>query len=386
MMDWSDRHCRYFWRQLTRSARLYTEMVTTAALIHGPRRELLAFDAAEQPLALQLGGSDPGELAQCAVYAQQRGFAEVNLNCGCPSDRVQNGRFGACLMAEPDRVAECVGAMRAACDIPVTVKHRIGIDDQDSAQALTDFVGTVAAAGCETFIVHARKAWLQGLSPKQNRDIPPLDYPLVYRLKRQFPDLNIVINGAVADLAQAQEHLHRVDGVMLGRAAYQNPWLLARADSTLFGHADPMTERTRVLATMRAYIEHELSRGARLNHITRHMLGLFQGRPGGRVYRRHLSQHAHRPGAGLEVLESAFALQQQAEARVVERATERAVERAAESVVGAEAETGSGRTGATVTANGTAENGNRSTDRLPARPHTRERAREQARLSVATDS
>lgn len=308
MMDWSDKHCRMFWRQLSSRARLYTEMVTTGAMLNGPRERLLAFSPAEQPLALQLGGSDPLELAQCARLAEQLGFVEVNLNCGCPSDRVQSGRFGACLMAEPALVAECVRALRDACDLPVTVKHRIGIDDQDSEQALTDFVGQLAEAGCDAVIVHARKAWLQGLSPKQNRDVPPLDYARVYRLKQQFGELPVIINGGIVNLDQCSTHLRHVDGAMLGRAAYHDPWILAAVDSTLFGARDPAASRETALLELFPYIEQELVAGARLNHITRHLLGLFLGEPGGRAFRRHLSQYAHLPGAGLEVLEAALAV------------------------------------------------------------------------------
>lgn len=313
MLDWSDRHCRMFWRRLTRRARLYTEMVTTSALLHGPRRQLLAFHAEEQPLALQLGGSDPAELARCAELAQHHGFVEVNLNCGCPSDRVRSGAFGACLMAEPARVAAALRAMQQACDLPVTVKHRIGIDDQDSEQALTDFVGTLVEAGCRTVIVHARKAWLQGLSPRENRHIPPLDYERVYRLKKQFPELTIVLNGGLNDWATVARALAGVDGVMLGRAAYQNPWLLAEADASLFGDPPVVDSRDRALEQLFPYIEEELSRGTRLHHITRHLLGLYQGQPGGRIFRRHLSEQANRPGAGLEVLTTAMALRASAE-------------------------------------------------------------------------
>lgn len=315
MMEWSDRHCRMFWRQLTRQALLYTEMVTTGAMLHGPHDRLLAYSPAEQPLALQVGGSDARELAQCARMAEEHGFVEINLNCGCPSDRVQSGRFGACLMAEPALVAEAVRAMREACDLPVTVKHRIGIDDQDSEQALTDFVGQLAEAGCETVIVHARKAWLKGLSPKENRDIPPLDYPRVYRLKQQFPQLQVIINGGISSLSQCAEHLRHADGVMLGRAAYHDPWILADADTRLFGTPERERSRAQVLLELFPYIERELSAGARLNHITRHLLGLYLGQPGGRAFRRHLSQYAHRSGAGLEVLEGAMAVQLEAAQR-----------------------------------------------------------------------
>lgn len=315
MMEWSDRHCRMFWRQLTRQALLYTEMVTTGAMLNGPHDRLLAYSAEEQPLALQVGGSDPLALALCARMAEAAGFMEINLNCGCPSDRVQSGRFGACLMAEPALVADCVRAMRDACSLPVTVKHRIGIDDQDSEQSLTDFVGLIAEAGCRVVIVHARKAWLQGLSPKENRDIPPLDYARVYRLKAAFPQLTVIINGGIGDLQQCIRHLDHVDGAMLGRAAYHDPWVLAEVDSTLYGATDPATSREQVLMGLFPYIERELKAGARLNHITRHLLGLYLGQPGGRVFRRHLSQYAHRPGAGLEVLEAAMAAQAEAAQR-----------------------------------------------------------------------
>ncbi|MDX1732741.1 MAG: tRNA dihydrouridine(20/20a) synthase DusA [Halioglobus sp.] len=305
MMDWSDRHCRFFWRLLTRRALLYTEMVTTGALIHGDRERFLHFNAAEHPVALQLGGSDPADLARCAGWAEQWGYDEVNLNCGCPSDRVQSGMFGACLMAQPQRVADCVAAMIEACDIPVTVKHRIGIDDMEHYEELGRFVETVAAAGCEVFIVHARKAWLQGLSPKENREIPPLNYPWVHRLKRDFPHLSIVINGGIRTLDDCEEQLHRVDGVMLGREAYQNPWLLAQVDSRLFGANDPAGSRDEVLAALLPYVAEQMAAGCQLNHITRHVLGLYQGVPGARKFRRHLSEHAFRKGAGLDVLVAA---------------------------------------------------------------------------------
>ncbi len=316
MLDWSDRHCRYFWRLLSGRARLYTEMVTTGALIHGERQRYLQFDPAEHPLALQLGGSDPGELARCTRWAATAGFDELNLNCGCPSDRVQSGMFGACLMARPQLVAEAVRAMRDASDIAVTVKHRIGIDDMESYAELRDFVGTIATAGCEVFIVHARKAWLQGLSPKENREIPPLNYPWVYRLKDEFPGLTIVINGGIQTLDACEQHLSRVDGVMLGREAYHNPWLLAEVDKRLFDQADDATlSPESVLRALLPYIEAQLRDGARLNHITRHLMGLYHGVPGARKFRRHLSEHAHRPGAGVEVLEQAMGLVLDARAR-----------------------------------------------------------------------
>ncbi|MBB3061913.1 tRNA dihydrouridine(20/20a) synthase DusA [Microbulbifer rhizosphaerae] len=307
LMDWSDRHCRYMWRLFSRRALLYTEMVTTGAILHGDRERHLQFDAVEQPLALQIGGSDPRELAECARIAEQLGYSEVNLNCGCPSDRVQSGRFGACLMAEPELVADGLAAMRDAVSIPVTVKHRIGIDDMEDYTGLTRFVEAQSGVGAITFIVHARKAWLNGLSPKENREIPPLDHPMVYRLKRDYPQLEIVLNGGINTLDECRQHLQHLDGVMLGRAAYQHPALLARVDSELFGEA-PGPTAAEVVERMLPYIERELGRGARLNHISRHMLGLFQGLPGARRFRRHLSEHAHKSGAGPEVVEQALAL------------------------------------------------------------------------------
>lgn len=310
-MDWSDRHCRYMWRLLSRHALLYTEMVTTGALIHGDRERHLQFDAAELPTALQLGGSDPRELAECARMGEQWGYSEINLNCGCPSDRVQSGRFGACLMAEPELVAEGLAAMRGAVSIPVTVKHRIGIDDMEDYAGLTRFVEAQAQAGIGTLIVHARKAWLDGLSPKQNREIPPLKYDMVYQLKRDYPQLEIVLNGGINSIDECREHLRQLDGVMLGRAPYQMPNLLAQVDSELFG-GEPGPTPAEVVQRMLPYIERQMGRGARLNHITRHMLGLFQGVPGARRFRRHLSENAHKPGAGPEVLQRALALVQEA--------------------------------------------------------------------------
>ena len=308
MMDWSDRHCRYFWRLLTKQALLYTEMVTAGALIHGDRRRFLNFNPAEYPVALQLGGSDPAELARCALWAEEWGYAEINLNCGCPSDRVQSGMFGACLMAHPHLVANCVAAMTDSCAIPVTVKHRIGIDDMESYSQMLDFVHTVAAAGCGTFIVHARKAWLQGLSPRENREIPPLEYDWVYRLKREHPALEIVINGGITTLQECEEHLGRVDGVMLGRQAYQNPYMLVQVDNRLFGDTAVVASRENILLQLLPYVEQELSRGGRLNYISRHILGLFQNVPGARKFRRHLSENAYRRGAGIEVLLRGLAL------------------------------------------------------------------------------
>ena len=305
MMDWSDRHCRYFWRLLSRRARLYTEMVTTGALIHGDRERFLRFDPAEAPVALQLGGSDPKDLAQCASWAEDRGYSEVNLNCGCPSDRVQNGAFGACLMAEAELVRDCVGAMRERCSLPVTVKHRIGIDNMESYGELHNFVATVADGGCEVFIVHARKAWLKGLSPKENREIPPLNYPWVYQLKRDFPALTFVLNGGLESFEDCMQPLENLDGVMLGRAAYHNPWLLARIDSHFFGEPDPCATREDAIDALMPYGERELAAGTRLNAVTRHILGLYQQVPGARRYRRLLSEQAHRPGAGAAILRAA---------------------------------------------------------------------------------
>lgn len=307
MMDWTDRHCRSFHRVLTRRALLYTEMVTTGALIHGPRDRLLAYSPEEHPVALQLGGSDPGALAECSRMAEDRGYDEVNLNCGCPSDRVQNGRFGACLMAEPQLVADCIAAMRAAVKIPVTVKCRIGIDDQDPEESLRTFIDTVAKAGPDLFIVHARKAWLKGLSPKENRDVPPLDYDLVARVKAERPHLKIVLNGGLPSLEAAAAHLSWADGVMLGRAAYEQPWRLARVDSLIFGEADPVATPYEAAEAYLPYVERELALGTPLAAITRHILGLFAGRPGARLYRRHLAENAHRKGAGVEVLQDALA-------------------------------------------------------------------------------
>ena len=307
MMDWSDRHCRMFWRQLSKNTLLYSEMVTTGALLHGQRERFLQYSEEEHPIALQLGGSEPEALAQCARFAEQSGYDEVNLNVGCPSDRVQNNMIGACLMAHPQLVADCLKSMRDACTIDVTVKHRIGIDDQDSYTQLRDFVGTVAQSGCTTFIVHARKAILQGLSPKENREIPPLKYDVVYQLKRDFPQLEIIINGGITSHEQCAEHLQHVDGVMLGREAYHNPWILAEADQRYFGaKANPAGDRISAIRSLLPYIEQQLSAGATLHHMTRHTLGLFNGLPGARQFRRHLSENATRKGAGTEILEQAL--------------------------------------------------------------------------------
>jgi tRNA-dihydrouridine synthase A len=305
MLDWTDRHCRYFHRLLAPHARLYTEMVTSAALVRGGQLRLLEHSRQEHPLALQLGGSDPGELAEAARLGRAAGYDEINLNVGCPSDRVQSGRFGACLMREPALVGECVRAMRAAVDVPVTVKCRIGVDDQDAYADLQRFTEAMLEAGVGTLVVHARKAWLQGLSPKENREIPPLDYERVYRLKREFPGLAVVINGGIASVAQVREHLARVDGVMLGRAAYHDPYLLAQLEAALYGTPPPSREE--VLLRLRPYVEAELARGTALKHISRHLLGLYQGEPGARGFRRTLSEGAHLPGAGWGLVEQAIA-------------------------------------------------------------------------------
>ena len=306
MMEWTDRHCRFFHRILSKRALLYTEMVTAEAVIHGDKERLLGFSPEEQPVALQLGGSEPERLAIAAQAGARFGYQEINLNVGCPSDRVQSGRFGACLMAEPDLVAQCVAAMRDAVNLPVTVKCRIGIDDQDSEEALDRFVDTVARAGCETFIVHARKAWMQGLSPRENREVPPLDYDRVYRLKSRRNDLNIIINGGIMSLDEAETHLEQVDGVMLGRAAYQNPWVLADVDECFHGAPVSALTREDAVNQLIPYVERQLARGLRLNQITRHIIGLYQSVPGARAWRRYLSEHAHLPGAGIEVIEGAL--------------------------------------------------------------------------------
>jgi tRNA-dihydrouridine synthase A len=307
MMDWTDRHCRAFHRAITRRALLYTEMVTSAAVKFGRRDELLSFSSLEQPVALQLGGAAPRELALAARIGEDYGYREINLNCGCPSDRVQEGRFGACLMVEPEHVAECLADMRAAVSIPVTVKCRIGIDEQDEEEGLDRFAAEVAKAGCATLIVHARKAWLKGLSPKENRTVPPLNYERVYRLKRNHPALEIVLNGGIGSLDEAEAHLAHVDGVMLGRTAYQHPYVLAEVDRRYFGAATPIATRHEIVESFLPYVDGELARGTPLARITRHMLGLFHGQPGGRVYRRILSEESHRPGATLEVLRRALA-------------------------------------------------------------------------------
>ena len=305
MLDWTDKHCRYFHRLLTKHAVLYTEMVTTGAILHGQAERYLSFNQAEHPLALQLGGSEPNEMTQCATIAADFGYDEVNINVGCPSERVQKGAFGACLMAEPQLIADCVASMQAKISIPVTVKNRIGIDDQDDYEGLHQFISTVAAAGCKTFIIHARKAWLKGLSPKENREIPPLCYELVYQIKREFPELEIIINGGITSLSACQEHMQHVDGVMVGREAYHNPWLLAEVDAVIYGDKPQSDDRYTVLEAMLVYIEQQEVAGVRVSHIGRHILGLFQGLPGARQWRRHLSENMHKPEANLNLFKEA---------------------------------------------------------------------------------
>ncbi|MBS0571315.1 MAG: tRNA dihydrouridine(20/20a) synthase DusA [Proteobacteria bacterium] len=304
MMDWTYTHCRVFHRLLAPHARLYTEMVHAHAVVRGDRVRLLGFDPSEHPVALQLGGHEPAELAAAARTGVDYGYDEINLNVGCPSDRVQSGRFGACLMREPALVADCVAAMRAAVNVPVTVKCRIGVDDQDDYEDLHRFAQTVTGAGLEVLIVHARKAWLHGLSPKENREIPPLDHPRVYRLKQEFPRLTVVINGGIVDAESARTHLHQVDGVMLGRAAYHDPYVLARLEQALFGA--PLPERETILHAMRSYIDAQLARGEALHHIARHVLGLYLGEPGARAFRRHLSEHMRAAKADFRTLEAAL--------------------------------------------------------------------------------
>jgi len=308
MLDWTDRHERYFLRLISRHAFLYTEMITTGALIYGDRQRFLPFNESEHPLAIQLGGSDPVDLATCARMAEDAGYDEVNLNVGCPSDRVKSGMFGACLMARPELVAECVQAMQAATDLPVSIKHRIGIDENDSVEELFRFVETVSAAGCKTFIVHARKAWLNGLSPKQNRDIPPLRYEVVHQLKQSMPDLEIILNGGVNDLHQAQQQLHSVDGVMMGREVYHNPYILAQVDQLFYNDAKLSQSRFDIIEAFYPYVENELKKGTRLHSMTRHILGLFNGMPGAKKWRRYLSENAPAAGADLDVLKQAMSL------------------------------------------------------------------------------
>jgi tRNA-dihydrouridine synthase A len=305
MMEWTDRHCRYFLRLISRRTFLYTEMVTAEAVLYGNRERVLGFSPEEHPVGLQLGGCDPEKLAAASKIGAEYGYDEINLNIGCPSDRVQSGRFGACLMAEPELVGECVAAMGEAVALPVTVKCRIGIDDQDAEESLDRFIDRVAQSGCRTFIVHARKAWLKGLSPKENRDVPPLDYGRVARLKQRRPDLEIILNGGIESFAAAQVHLPEVDGVMLGRAAYADPYLLAEVDRALFGLNEFPPSRLEVLDRFTPYVERQMAAGARLNQMTRHILGLFHGQPRARAFRRHLAETAHLDGAGLEVLDEA---------------------------------------------------------------------------------
>lgn len=306
MMDWSDSHCRSFWRLLTKEAVFYSEMITTGAIIHGDRKRFLDFNAGEHPLALQLGGSDPKALAECARIAEDWGYDEINLNCGCPSERVQNGMIGACLMAEPKLVAECISAMQGAASIPVTIKHRIGIDDMEDYPGLVNFVTNVAAAGCKTFIVHARKAWLKGLSPKENREVPPLQYDKVVQLKKDYPELEIIINGGITTLDQSLTLLQQVDGVMLGREIYSNPYLLAEVDQKIYGSSSPVISREEIMENFMVYTAEQLQKGVRLNHMTRHILGLYNGMPGSRRFRRVISEQAHLPNAGIDVLKRAL--------------------------------------------------------------------------------
>ncbi len=308
MMDWTDRHYRYFMRLITKQSLLYSEMVTTGAVLNGDREKLLGFSPEEDPLVLQLGGSDPKELALCAKIGEDYGYRQINLNVGCPSDRVQNGRIGACLMAEAELVAESVVQMKQAVKIPVTVKHRTGIDDLDSYEFLHGFVACISQSNCDAFIVHARKAILSGLSPKQNREIPPLDYQRVYRLKADFPELSISINGGVKSLDQALQHLQQVDGVMIGREAYHNPYILASADQQIFADTSPVVDRFAVAEAMIDYIEKYLKQGGKLQHISRHILGLFHSQPNGKLWRRHLSEAATRPDADAKVVKQALDL------------------------------------------------------------------------------
>jgi tRNA-dihydrouridine synthase A len=317
MMDWTDRQCRVFHRLLSRRARLYTEMLTSAAIVHGDRARLLGFDRSEHPVALQLGGSDPRELAVAAKIGEDFGYDEINLNVGCPSDRVKEGRFGACLMAEPALVAACVEAMKRAVEIPVTVKCRIGIDEQDPEIALDLLAHGVVDAGADAVIVHARKAWLQGLSPKENRDIPPLDYDRVYRLKAAMREVPIIINGGIGSIAEAKAHLAHVDGVMLGRAAYQEPWRLLEVDPEIFGEAAPHATVKAAFEAMMPYVDAELSKGTRLHAITRHFVGAYYGVPGARHFRRHLAEHGVKPGAGIKVLRDAIALVEERKAAAI---------------------------------------------------------------------
>lgn len=323
MLDWTDKHCRYFLRQISTHALLYTEMVTTGAIIFG-KGDYLAFNREEHPVALQLGGSNPADMARCAELAQGRGYDEVNINVGCPSDRVQNGAFGACLMAQPDTVAQCVKAMQQEVDIPVTVKSRIGIDEMDEYEDLTRFIDVVASAGCDTFIVHARKAWLKGLSPKENRDVPPLIYDRVYHLKQQFPELHISINGGVKTYDEVDSHLQHIDGVMIGREVYSNPYLLSQVDKRYYQDDHTILTRHQIVENMLDYAKVQIAQGARVWHIARHMLGLFQGQPGARVWRRYLSQHGTQKGVGVELLTDALSALDEAQAEAARFQAEKA--------------------------------------------------------------
>jgi tRNA-dihydrouridine synthase A len=306
MMDCTDRHDRYFLRLIAPHVLLYSEMITTGAIIHGDYQRFLAFDELEHPVALQLGGSEPAALAQCARMGEDFGYDEINLNVGCPSDRVKSGKFGACLMLNPALVADCVAAMTAQVKVPVTVKCRIGVDQQDSYEALVGFIETVAAAGCEVFIVHARKAWLSGLSPKQNREVPPLQYDVVRRVKKDFPQLSIVLNGGIRDVAQVEEHLQFVDGVMIGREAYSNPYFLAEIEKKIFSLHEDITTRHEVIEKFIPYLQNQLIKKVKLSSMTRHILGLFQGEPGARLWRRYLSENAYKNGVGVDVVEAAL--------------------------------------------------------------------------------
>jgi tRNA-dihydrouridine synthase A len=306
MMDWSDRHCRYLWRLISQHSRLYTEMVTTGALLHREPARFLDYNPEEHPLALQLGGSDADDLARCALLAEQWGYDEVNLNCGCPSDRVQNGMIGACLMAHPEKVADAYQAMQDKVDIEITIKHRIGIDDMDDYQGMVNFIRPIAARGCKTFIVHARKAWLKGLSPKENREVPPLEYAFVHRLKQEFPALTIIINGGIKTLDETLMHLEKVDGVMIGREAYSNPYLLAEVDRQVFNDDHPIPSRMIIAEQYVAYCVSQMEQGSRLNHLSRHVLGLFHGESGGRAFRRYISENAHKKNADANVLVDAL--------------------------------------------------------------------------------
>ena len=305
MLDWTDRHERYFLRLISKHAVLYTEMVTTGALIHGDKDRYLQFNEEEHPVALQLGGSDTKAMAICARMAEDQGYDEVNINVGCPSDRVQNGAFGACLMAEPELVAENVSVMKNIVDIPVTVKNRIAIDEMDEYKCLPNFLEIVSQADCETFIIHARKAWLKGLSPKQNRDVPPLNYDLVYQMKRDFPQLEIIINGGIKTLEQSEQHLEQVDGVMVGREAYHNPFMMNQVDERLYGEAQDKKTAYDVLDQYMEYMQAQIEQGVYLKHMSRHLLGLFIGQPGAKAWRRHISENAHKEGAGIEVIQQA---------------------------------------------------------------------------------